>query len=283
MPELSILIPARNEEWLQKTIDDIFLHCEDIGNLEVIVGLDGASELEKIKLFATMGGNYYTLNHLIIETSKVVIGQRAMTNKLAKLSTAKYIMKCDAHVSFAQGFDRVLLASMDDNTVMTPMLCRLDAKEWNIIATPFTKKYYFDTNMVFQYGKQEDEKDSWGLVPTMSLQGSCFVVSREKYWEWNLCDERYGSWGFQGSETACKTWFNGGRVVTNTDTFYGHMFRGAGQNVTEIPYVRTKEEIEQAKMCAQELLKHPKMPWLIRKFNFPCDWSEEKITELCKS
>lgn len=277
MPNLSILIPARNEEYLQKTIDDIFLHSE--ADTEVIVGIDDdITDLKALDEHFKYLGNVHKL--LFFKPSKI-LGQRALTNALAKLSTAKYILKTDAHVSFAQGFDRVLLEAMDDNTVMTPMLCRLDAKEWNIIPQPFTKKYYFDTNMVFQYGKREDEIDSWGLVPTMSLQGSCFVVSREKYFEWNLCDEKYGSWGFQGSETACKAWFNGGRVVTNTDTFYGHLFRGVGQNVTEIPYVRTKEEIEQAKMCAQELLKHPQMPELIRKFKFPADWSEEKIKELC--
>lgn len=277
MPDLSILIPARNEEYLQKTVEDIFAHSE--ADTEVIVGLDGYTP-------ESFNDNYIeSLSYKGVQKISIpekIVGQRALTNQLARLSTAKYIMKLDAHCSFPQGFDRILLESMDENTVMTPMLCRLDAKEWNIIAQPFTKKYYFDTNMVFQYGKQEDEKDSWGLVPTMSLQGSCFVVSREKYWAWNLCDESYGSWGFQGSETACKAWFNGGRVVTNTDTFYGHLFRGAGQNVEEIPYVRTKEEIEHAKKCASEMLKHPKMSWLIEKFGFPCDWSEEKIKELCK-
>lgn len=275
MKSLSILIPARNEEYLQKTIEDIFAHSE--ADTEVIVGLDDWSlDISFAKKY-----NSPEPRCSFIRTEKVV-GQRALTNQLARLSTAKYICKTDAHVSFAQGFDRVLLESMDENTVMTPMLCRLDAEQWNIIAQPFTKKYYFDTNMVFQYGKREDEKDSWGLVPTMSLQGSCFVVSREKYWEWNLCDEAYGSWGFQGSETACKTWFNGGRVITNTDTFYGHLFRGAGQNVTEIPYVRTKEEIEKAKKCASELLKHPKMPWLIEKFKYPADWTPEMVQKLCR-
>ena len=269
--DLSIIIPNKNEEFVGKTVQDILLHLE--GKTEVIVICDGYTiPIPEIPVDSRV--------RVVINEKSV--GQRAATNQGVRLSTAKYICKCDSHISFAQGFDRVLLESMDENTVMTPMLCRLDAKEWNIIATPFTKKYYFDTNMVFQYGKREDEKDSWGLVPTMSLQGSCFVVSSEKYFEWSLCEEKYGSWGFQGQETACKTWFNGGRVVTNTDTFYGHLFRGAGQNVTEIPYVRTKEEIEHAKKCASELLKHPKMPDLIRKFNFPCDWSEEKITELCK-
>lgn len=260
--KLSILIPSLNEEWLQNTIDDILLHSEV--DTEIIVGLDGwkteIKEHPKVKVLEL----------------KNSIGQRAMTNRLARIAKGEYLMKCDAHVSFAQGFDKVILRDMEKDMVMTPMLCRLDAKNWQIVAKPFTKKYYFDTNLVFQYYKSEEDTE-WGLVETMALQGSCFMVSKENYWKWNLCDEKYGSWGFQGAETACKTWFNGGRVVTNTNTFYGHLFRGLGQNVTEIPYERKKEDIEIARRNALELLQHPKMPWLVEKFNFPGDWKQYKF------
>ena len=37
--KLSILIPARNEKYLQQTVDDIFRHRE--GELEVLIGMDG--------------------------------------------------------------------------------------------------------------------------------------------------------------------------------------------------------------------------------------------------
>src|SRR3990167_3266194 len=155
MTSLSILIPSRSEQYLQRTVEDIFEHSE--ADTEVLVFLDEIdSSLEEI--YESLHSKYH--ERIGIFYSHESVGQRAATNELAKQSKAKYVMKLDAHCSFAQGFDRVLLSAMDDNTVMTPMLCRLDAKEWNIIATPFTKKYYFDTNMVFQYGKREDEIDS---------------------------------------------------------------------------------------------------------------------------
>jgi len=259
---LSILIPSRNEPYLQDTISDIREHAET--DVEILVGLDGKHKEKPVSA------------NVVFRTDNP-IGQRAMTNKLAEMAKGDYLMKLDAHCAFSQGFDRKMLETIEDDVVMTPMLCRLDAKNWQIIAKPFTKKYYFDTNMVFQYGKAEDEVDDWGLVETMALQGSCFMTSKENYWKWHLCDEEYGSWGFQGCETACKTWFNGGRVITNTDVFYGHMFR-----VEDIPYERTKEEVEHARKNAHELLKHPKMPWLLEKFNYPCDWTPEKVKELCK-
>ena len=264
---ISILIPARNEPYLQRTVDDIFMHAE--GDIEVLVGLDGYLEHKKPRL--VVDSKYPLTVHAFMSS----IGQRAMTNKLAKRAKGKYIMKLDAHCSLQQGFDTQMVKDMEDNMVMTGLLCRLDAKNWNIIPKPFTKRYHFNTDMVFQYDKHQEEKET--LVETMALQGSMFMVERENYWKWNLCDEKYGSWGFQGAETACKTWFNGGRVVTNKNVFYGHMFR-----VENIPYKRTKKEVEQARKCAKELLKHPKMPELIKKFNYPGDWTPLKVEDLCK-
>ena len=241
--DLSILIPARNEPYLDQTVEDIEKHKE--GNTEDLVGLDTEP-----------------------------IGQRAMTNRLARKAKGKYLMKLDAHCSLQQGFDVKMMKRMEKDMVMTAMLCRLNVKEWQIVPKPFTKHYHFDTGMVFQYDKYRDEDEV--LTETMALQGSLFMVEADTYWQWNLCDEEYGSWGFQGVETACKTWFNGGRVVTNKDVFYGHMFR-----VEDIPYTRTKEEIKKARSEAKKLLKHPKMPWLIEKFNYPADWTPEKVKELC--
>lgn len=59
----------------------------------------------------------------------------------------------------------------------------------------------------------------------MSLQGSCFMATRENYWKKELCDEKMGNWGNQGFEIACATWLTGGRVLVNHDTWYAHMFR----------------------------------------------------------
>lgn len=74
MAELSILIPARNEPYLQKTINDILEHSEV--DTEIIVGIDGWSvELEKHE-------------RVFVHERKVPIGQRAMTNELAMSSLA---------------------------------------------------------------------------------------------------------------------------------------------------------------------------------------------------
>jgi glycosyltransferase involved in cell wall biosynthesis len=97
MAELSILIPARNEEWLSETVNDLLKNIE--ADTEILVGLDGQ--------WAEPG---------IVDDDRVKIlyvpesiGQRAMQNRLAKMSSAKYVAKVDAHCAFDKGFDRKLL------------------------------------------------------------------------------------------------------------------------------------------------------------------------------
>src|SRR3990167_4814919 len=90
--------------------------------------------------------------------------------------------------------------------------------------------YRFDTTLHFQYhgDRKRLPEASNDIVETMSAQGSCFMLTREKYWELDICDESWGSWGQQGTEVACKTWLSGGRLVTNRKTWYSHMFRTQG-------------------------------------------------------
>ena len=116
--DLSILIPARNEMFLAKTVQDIFEHRE--GATQVIVGLDGEWANPPLTDHPDLAIVYYPES----------IGQRRMTNQLAKLSSAKYVMKVDAHCAFDQGFDVKLMADMQDNWTMVPIMRNLHAFNW---------------------------------------------------------------------------------------------------------------------------------------------------------
>ena len=275
--KLSILIPARNEEFLQQTIDDINKHKET--DLEILVGIDDKP-----------------------------IGQRAMTNELARKAKGEYLLKCDAHISFSQGFDRELLEAMNQATVAVPALCNLYAYDWicdhghrkpneqfenyekceqcgggvkkqivwQPIPRPIMSNYYFDTNLHFQYHPiQQEEK----ITETMTIQGSCFVISKDNYWDLEICDEKFGSWGQQGVEVACKVWLSGGRVITTRNAFYAHWFR-------LFPYKNLTEEILKTQQYSKDIFfnnkwpkqKHP-LSWLINKFKPLPDWHEESGKE----
>jgi len=265
MKQLSILVPARNEEFLQQTIDDIFLHSELGDKLEILVGLDGwHTKLKKRP-------------NLRVFESTNVLGQRATQNALAGISEAKYIMKLDAHVSVSQGFDKVMLEIMEanPNIVLVPALGNLHVYDWLCplkhrtyqgkvdkcgqcdskdltkelvwkISSKLYSDFYFDKDLIFQFG---DVDNFEMLHETKAIQGSGFLVSRENYWKWQLCDESWGSWGQMGFEIYTKTLKNGGKVMATRKAFMGHFFR----KVDEFPYSRSQEQIDGAYKKSLEL------------------------------
>lgn len=120
MYDLSILIPARNEQFLKRTIDDILANIE--ANTEIIVVLDGALADPPIPQHPRVTVIYHPVS----------IGQRAATNEAARLSNAKHIMKLDAHCALDKGFDRKMLEAIagHDDWTMVPVMKNLHAYDW---------------------------------------------------------------------------------------------------------------------------------------------------------
>lgn len=303
--DLSILIPSRNEMFLARTIEDILANIE--GNTEVIVGLDGLWSDPPIKDHPRV-----TIFHV-----SESIGQRAMTNQLCRLSNAKYIMKVDAHCAFDKGFDIKMMADMHDDWTMVPIMRNLHAFNWvcseghvryqgpsgvctecgkdtvrDVVwiakSNPQSTSYCFDPEPHFQYFNEFKKRPEGqgDLTETMSLQGSCFMLTRNKYWELNICDENFGSWGSQGIEVAVKTWLSGGRVMVNHKTWYAHMFRTQGGDFG-FPYELSGSAVSHAKKTAKELFfkgtweKQIKpLHWLIEKFMPVPGWNQEEIDKL---
>ena len=119
--DLSILIPARNEMFLKNTVEDI---CKNKrGNTEIIIGLDGKWSDPPL------------LDHpdVIIFYVPESIGQRGMTNQLARLARGKYVMKVDAHCAFDEGFDVKMVDAFKhtgDDVVMVPKMYNLHVFDW---------------------------------------------------------------------------------------------------------------------------------------------------------
>lgn len=304
--ELSILIPARNEEFLQKTIEDILEHIE--GKTEIIAVLDGYKPEPGISISDPR------LTLIYNTESK---GQRAATNQAAKLSKAKYLMKVDAHCSFDKGFDVKMISQMQDDWTMVPTMKNLHAFDWvcpnghrryqgpsgkcqecgeetvkDIVwiakKSPNSVSYCFDPTPHFQYfGDYSKRPEGQGeITESMSLQGSSFMITREKYWELNICDEEFGSWGSQGIEVAVKTWLSGGRVMVNKKTWYAHMFRTQGGDFG-FPYELSGSQQKHAQEYAKDLFFNNKWPlqkknlsWLVEKFWPVRGWSDEDLENL---
>lgn len=158
---------------------------------------------------------------------------------------------------------------------------------------PQSNSFCFDSTPHFQYfgsylkrpevKKMVEEK---GYNETMSLQGSCFMSTREKYWEWDLGGEELGNWGNQGMQIACATWLSGGKVLVNHKTWYAHMFRTKGGDFG-FPYQLGGKETQRTKDNVKNLFwnkKHSKqiypVSWLLEKF-WPVDkWTDEDLAKL---
>ena len=160
---------------------------------------------------------------------------------------------------------------------------------------PQSVSYCFDAEPHFQYFndfKTRPEfvrmKDEIGFTETMSLQGSCFMATKEKYFELNLCDESFGSWGNQGIEVACRTWLSGGQVLVNNSTWYAHMFRTQGGDFG-FPYVQSGRAVAKTKKNTWEFFLTGKwdkqvysVSWLIEKFWPVKGWTDEDLVKLKK-
>lgn len=96
--ELSIIIPARNEEFLSLTIENVLKNTSE--KTEIIAVLDGAwaeppvADNPRVRL----------IHHA------QSIGQRAAINEAARLSDATYICKLDAHCQVSKGFDAAMMS-----------------------------------------------------------------------------------------------------------------------------------------------------------------------------
>lgn len=314
-PDLSIIIPARNEMFLTNTVADILKNIR--GDTEIIVVLDGAWPTTPIPQHDKVTVLYYPES----------IGQRAAVNRGVKLSSAKYVMKLDAHCSFDEGFDVKMMADMQDDWTMVPLMKNLHVFDWvckkcgdrryqgpkptncskcdveNLVdvvvsqsdlsgdnksefemdivwrakPSPNSTSYRFTKELRFKYFGEYKARQVGDLVESMSLQGSCFMATREKYWDLGLCDESWGSWGQQGTEVALKTWLSGGRVICNKKTWYAHLFRT--QKGFTWPYPQPGKSQQNAIRISQDLFFNNKWPkakypldWLIKKFSPVPDW-----------
>lgn len=145
---------------------------------------------------------------------------------------------------------------------------------WIPKRSPQSSAYRFNKNLRFKYFPELRSKlPREGLQETMSLQGSFFMCTREKYWDLGLCDESWGSWGMQGSEVALKTWLSGGRVMCNFDTWYAHLFRT--QSGFSFPYPQSGRGQHDAIQICQDIFytnswdkQKYKLNWLLKKFWF---------------
>ena len=125
MAKVSIIIPSRNEPYLQRTINSLFERAR--GDIEIIVILDG----------------YWPTPSLEADDRLILIhrgsphGMRNGINSAVQLAKGDYLLKCDAHCLFDVGYDEKLIKDCKYNWVMVPRRYELDVNQWDR-----TEKYW---------------------------------------------------------------------------------------------------------------------------------------------
>lgn len=310
MRDVSVIIPARNEEFLKQTIDNVLSNIE--ADTEIIAILDGYWPTPVIN----------DHERVIIVHHTIPIGQRAATNEGARISQAKYVMKLDAHCAVDKGFDRKLIEDYQPKWTIVPTMWNLHAFDWvckscgeriyqgkqpdickcsnnnwekDIVwkqrGNKVTYSWRFDKELHFQYWRKHSKRpETQGTyIETMSFIGACWFIDRNRYWELEGLDEAHGSWGQVGTEVSCKTWLSGGKLITTRNTWFAHMFRtgnfaGSFGGGSSFPYHISYDAQEYARKYSQDLWLNNKwhkqvypLEWLVEKFKPVPDWHDEKM------
>lgn len=227
----TVIIPSKTEKFLEQTTRSVLEKAK--GDVECIVVLEG----------------YDLPENEIVKDLRVTYIRRPYSKELTKrqaincaVEQAKYehIMALDAHCLLDEGYDEKLEKDCQENWVVIPRRERLDAEEWKIFrglnneSEPIDYEYY-----MWQYVKKGelhgwkwdqrtiDRKDIM-IDDTLAFQGSCWFLHKDWFDKIGLMQiEGYTGWGQESEEITLKTRLNGGKVMTDKNTWYAHLYKGA--------------------------------------------------------
>ena len=316
---LSIVIPSRNEMFLARTIEDILQNKE--AETEIIATLDGEWASPSIPQHPDV--NVIYVPESIGQRAATNIGVNLAKGHFVMKCDAHCSFDKGFDRIMLEGFEEVgenvvMVPIMRNLHVFnwkcyacgwekyqgptpTDRVCP-ECKEkgkvrrqmkWIGKRNPQSTSYCFDSSPHFQYFEDWKHREPYitdkaekGFTETMSLQGSCFMTTKEKYQELNLCDESLGSWGNQGIEVALKAWLSGGRVLVNHRTWYAHMFRTQGGDFC-FPYNQSGRGVQKTKKKTWDLFTNGGFPkqiypvsWLVEKFWPVKGWTQESLDKL---
>lgn len=282
MAKVSVLIPARNEIFLAKVIDD--LYTKSAGEIEVIAVLDGYWPDDPIQ-------DYPNLKLIHFSVPK---GMRAAINAAASIASGEYLMKTDAHCMFCEGWDEILQSECDHDWVVIPRRYSLDAENWSIddngkpprdyhyLCYPDPHKEHDQGMHGVEWWERGRERSDpvYDIDDNMSCQGSCWFMPKRYFWNHlgGLSEVGYGTFTQEFQEIGNKVWLGGGRVVVNKKAWYAHLHKGKRYGRM---YPQNRKEIVDGHnwsahywmMNRWEKRIH-NLEWLIEKFSPVPTWGE---------
>lgn len=276
---VTIIIPTKTEKFLEQTTRDVLTKAT--GEIEIIVVLNGyhlpQNEVvldSRVRYLYLEPQNYTTKRHSI--------------NWAVAEAKGDYIMSVDAHCMFAPGFDEQLVKDHNPNWIQVPRRNRLDAENWCLQdqgddRPPIDYEYIMFPPLVTNnnggfraiHGFKWDERTlkEWDIpiAETAEFQGSCWFQTKEWYQRMHFMQiEGYTGWGQESEELALTTVKNGGKVMTNKNTFYAHLHKGERygrmywmsrqENRESYLYAYNKWIVEENDFFISYIERFPRMP-----------------------
>lgn len=226
-PFTSVIIPARNEKYLQSTINDLIAKARH--PVEIIAVCDGYWPDPPLTDHPSV--------HILHRGQP--LGLRNAVNSAARMAHGRYLMKCDAHCMFEPDWDETLSADCDSDYLCIPRRVSLDPVNWCVAVTgrapvdyEFISYPYRDMDVAVRMGnvwnQRARERADILIDDDMSFQGSCWFMHREYFLNriGPLQEEGYGTFVLEPEELGNKVWLSGGRVIINKKTQYAHWHKG---------------------------------------------------------
>lgn len=209
---VSIIIPAKNEgNNVRSTLTSLLQH-KTRSPFEIIVVDDGSTD----KCCDFLADQRESFPVRLIRTEG--IGAAPARNLGAEQAQGKYLIFCDAHLTFEPYWIDRLLELIDSGTA--------DAVAPAIGSITEPHKV--------GYGQTLDQR--WGVVwnphpqrptPVAILPGGCFVIPKSVFVDIGGFDRGFQIWGYEDIEISVKLWLFGYRCYVQPNVKILHLFRNA--------------------------------------------------------
>jgi glycosyltransferase involved in cell wall biosynthesis len=260
---VSVVIPSRNEPYLNKTIKGIL---ENSTQAEVIAVLDGWWE-EPEKIIEDPRVKYIHFTE-----SK---GMRSAINAGVAIASGDYIFKCDAHIMVSKNFDKVLEEQTKDNWVVVPRRFALEPETWTVEENPKYPVDYMELSRdlhgeAWTSKNRDSSLEKIAIDDLMSFQGSAWFMKKTYFYELELMDEvNYGTFAYEAQEIGLKAWLSGGEVKVNKNCSYAHWHKtkGRGYSLDKVDVRKAEAFMYNWETLGRAWHKQTKpLEWLYDKF-----------------
>lgn len=227
---ISVIIASRNEQLLNKTIDNVLKNAGTA--IEFVIVLDGDinTNIDKVDGYEYDTNGVIKLDNIKVLRNECSVGRRKAINQAVNAASGKYLFHLDGHCTMSKGWGKTLLFQhKEDNSIL---VCTLRS---------INENFEFVHNVDYRFCRITPEmKTMWWLdyakrVPKdemvskgMSFTGCGWFLSKDYYNKIGGFDERLGGWGNAGSELSLKVWLSEkypGSIYFTKSVVCGHLFR----------------------------------------------------------